>query len=96
MENISFCLSYQIIKMTVAIIRNQPQKVQKMTSMEVMKKMNKIIQSLKDCDQRFMIHEFVNQAPEEEMGNYIECVFEARTETKPPKIIGAKISKYIE
>lgn len=84
--------------MTVAIIQNQKvqvQKVQKVSNIEVMKTMNKIIASLKSCDQRFMIHEFVNQTPEEDMGNYVEFIFEPRTEFEPPKMIGAKVSKYI-
>jgi len=85
--------------MTVAIIQTQTvqtvqKKVQKMSNIEVMKKMNKIIASLKSCDQRFMIHDFVNQTPEEDMGNYVEFIFEPRTEFEPPKMIGAKI-KYI-
>lgn len=82
--------------MTVAIQTqfSDVQSVQKMSNIELMKKMNKIIQSLKNCDQRFMIHEFVNDAPEEDMGNYIELIFEPRTEDCGPKIVGAKISKY--
>ena len=83
--------------MTVAIVQAQQiQKVQNMNSIELMKKMNKIIESLKMCDQRFMIHEFINQAPEEEIGNYIEFIIEPRSEYIGSKIIGAKVSKYIE
>lgn len=77
--------------MTVAIIQHQ--EVQKMSNIELMKKMNKIIQSLKNCDKRFLIHDFVNQTPED-IGNYIELIFEPRTEDCGPKIVGANMSKY--
>jgi hypothetical protein len=59
--------------------------------MELMKKMNQIIQALQNCDQRCMIHEFVTEMPEENMGNYVELIFEPRTEIMGGKIVGAKI-----
>lgn len=77
--------------MTVAI---NSSKVRKVSYIELMKKMNRIVQALQNCDQRFIIHEFVNETPEEDMGNYVEFIFEPRTEMTGPKIIGAKVSKY--
>lgn len=54
------------------------------------KKMNKIVDALKTCDKRFMIHEFINQSSEE-VGGYMELIFEPRTEMCGAKIIGVKV-----